>query len=94
MTRVKVDGEKRDHKVFIYTLSTCAWCKRTKHYLKERKVEYEYLDYDTATNEERQEAEKDIRSRGVRMALPFIIIDDERVIVGFKEEELREALSL
>jgi len=39
MVVVKVEGEKRGHRVFLYTLSTCGWCKRTKEFLRENGVE-------------------------------------------------------
>jgi len=29
---VKVEGEKKEHNVFLYTLSTCGWCKKTKEF--------------------------------------------------------------
>jgi len=42
-------------------LSTCGWCKKTKQFLRENDVEYEYLDVDTATPEERKAAIKSLR---------------------------------
>ena len=38
-----VDGKDKG-KVFLYALSTCGWCKKTKAFLNEQGVEYSYVD--------------------------------------------------
>jgi glutaredoxin len=92
MVVVKVEGEKRDHGVFIYALSTCGWCKKTKQFLMDNGFEYEYLDVDTATSEERRVAIKQLQERKVPMGFPVTIVDDETVISGYDPEALKGAL--
>jgi glutaredoxin-like protein NrdH len=94
MVVVKVEGEKRDHTVFLYTLSTCGWCKRTKEFLKEQGVEYEYMDVDTCTSEERRATIADLKARSAPMGFPLAIIDDETIISGYKPDRYKEALGL
>jgi len=94
LNRVKVAGQKNDHKVTLYTLSTCVWCKKTKQLLKDNKIEYEYFDLDTADPQDRQEAMKDIQARGLRVSVPIMIIDDDQAITGYKEDSIREALGI
>jgi glutaredoxin-like protein NrdH len=94
MVVVKVEGEKKRHRVFIYTLSTCGWCKRTKEFLKEQGVEYEYMDVDTCTSEERRDAIEDLKERKVPLGFPLAIIDDEKIISGFKPDSYKEVLGL
>jgi glutaredoxin len=94
MVVVKVEGEKRDHGVFIYALSTCGWCKKTKQFLRDNGIEYEYLDVDTATSEERRGAIKQLQERKVPMGFPVTIVDDETVISGYDPEALKGALGL
>jgi len=94
MVVVKVEGEKRDHTVFLYTLSTCGWCKRTKEFLKEQGVEYEYMDVDTCTSEERRATIADLKARSAPMGFPLAIIDDETIISGYKPDRYTEALGL
>ncbi len=94
MSVKKVEGKNNRNKVFLYTLSTCGWCKKTKQMLKDHEVEYEYLDVDTATSEERREAIRDLNSRGAPIGFPTIIINDDDVITGFKEAAIKEALGL
>lgn len=94
MMSTKVKGKKRGHKVFIYTLSTCGWCKRTKQFLSDSDVEYEYIDVDKCTPEERRAAIQRLQEKKAPIGFPVIIIDGERIISGFKPEEIKEALGL
>jgi glutaredoxin len=90
----KVPGSKKDHKVMIFTLSTCGWCKKTKKLLKDLDVEYEYVDIDTLSGKEREKVREELRKHNPRMSAPTVVIDDgKNVIIGFNEEEVREALS-
>jgi glutaredoxin len=94
MPVTKIEGTRKDHKVFIYTLSTCGWCKRTKEMLKEAEVEYEYLDVDTLKAEERQKAIEDLRRRKAPIGFPVIIVDDSKIITGYDPAKIKEAIGL
>ena len=94
MNTTKIDGRNSKNKVFLYTLSTCGWCKKTKEYLKEQGVAYEYLDVDKCSKEERNEAVDDLKRRKAPVAFPAIIINDKTLITGFKKDDLDEALGL
>ena len=93
MNATRVEGRRKDHKVFMYTLSTCVWCKRTKQFLKDSGVEYEYVDVDQANSEQLKKIEKGFAKTG-SYSYPTIVIDDKRVIKGFKVDEIKEALGL
>jgi glutaredoxin len=80
-------------KVKIFTLSTCSHCKATKRLLDECKVQYEFKDVDLLDGEERNAVLEDVKRFNPRCSFPTIIIGD-RVIVGYKEDEIREALGL
>ena len=79
--------------VKIFTLSTCSHCRATKKFLDECKVQYEFTDVDLLKGLERQAILDDIRKLNPRCSFPTIIIGD-KVIVGFKEQEIKEALGL
>jgi len=91
---VKVPGANNKHKVLLYALSTCAWCKLTKKYLNENEVEYEYIDVDLCSEKDHETIRNDIIKRGSEPSYPTIIIDNKLVITGFRKDKLREALSL
>ena len=82
-----------DKIIKIYTLSTCGHCRTTKKFLDECKVQYEFEDVDLLKGEERAAILEDIKQLNPRCSFPTIIIGD-RVIVGFKEDEIREAIGL
>lgn len=79
--------------VKIYTLSTCSHCKATKKLLNECAVKYEFTDVDLLTGEERTAILEDVKKFNPECSFPTIIIGD-KVIVGFKEKEIRQALGL
>ena len=79
--------------VKIYTLSTCSHCKSTKKYLTECAVEYDFVDVDLLEGEERKAILEDVKRFNPKCSFPTIIIG-EKVIVGYREEEIKEALGL
>ena len=78
----------------MYAISTCAWCKRTKIFLKDNNIEYEYVDVDLSSREDRETIRKEILKRGGKLTYPAIIIDDKAVINGFRKDEIKETLEI
>jgi glutaredoxin len=74
-------------------LSTCSHCKATKRYLDECKIQYNFTDVDLLKGEERKAILEDVKKFNPRCSFPTIIIG-EKVIVGYKEDEIKEALGL
>ncbi len=79
--------------VKIYALSTCSHCKSTKKLLSECTVEYDFVDVDLLEGEERKAILEDVKRFNPKCSFPTIIIG-EKVIVGYREEEIKEALGL
>jgi glutaredoxin-like protein NrdH len=77
----------------LYSLSTCSHCKSTKKLLNECTVIYEFVDVDLLEGAERRAILEDVRKFNPKCSFPTIIIGD-KVIVGFKEKEIKEALGL
>jgi glutaredoxin-like protein NrdH len=94
MDKVKVSGKNTRHNVLLYALSTCAWCKTTKKFLTENDIQYEYVDVDLASDEDHEKIRQDIIKRGSEPNYPVIIVDDKKVINGFRKDLLKEALEL
>ncbi|UCE29483.1 MAG: glutaredoxin family protein [Candidatus Bathyarchaeota archaeon] len=92
--RTRVSGRNHKHSVLVYALSTCAWCKRAKVFLRDNDIEFEYVDVDLCDEKEREEIRNDILTRGGRLSYPTIIVDDETVITGFHEDRMREVLEI
>jgi len=90
----KVSGQKNNHKVTIYALSTCVWCKLTKEYLKENGVEYEFVDVDLLDEDDKSKVHELIASKGGMLSYPTIIVDDKNVITGFRKDKIKEVLEI
>jgi glutaredoxin-like protein NrdH len=75
----------------LYKLSTCIHCNSLKKFLEEHKVEFEFIDIDLLEKKERKATMKDLRRINPKGSLPTIQIGDQ-VVVGFKEDEIKEAL--
>jgi len=94
MQAVKVFGKNNKHKVLLYALSTCGWCKRAKRFLNDNDVEYEYVDVDLCKMEDKKIIRQDIQNRGGILAYPTVIIDNNRLLTGPSPDKLREVLEL
>jgi glutaredoxin len=79
--------------VKVYTLSTCGHCKATKKLLDECTVQYDFTDVDLLEGSERAAVLEDVKKFNPACSFPTIIIGD-KVIVGYKENEIKEALKL
>jgi glutaredoxin len=80
-------------KVMIYTLSTCSHCKSTKKLLADCGVQYDSVDVDLLQGEERTAAIEEVKQYNPKCSFPTLVVGD-KVIVGYKEQEIREALGL
>jgi glutaredoxin-like protein NrdH len=90
----KVQGKQTNHKVVLYALSTCVWCKMTKQFLKDNNVEFEYIDVDLCEEEDKQKIRQHIQSKGGPLSYPTTIVDDNTVITGFRKDKLKEVLGI
>jgi glutaredoxin-like protein NrdH len=90
----KVSGKNNKHKVLVYALSTCVWCKMTKQFLKDNDIEFEYVDVDLCSDEDKQKIRRHIQSKGGSLSYPTIIIDNNMLITGFRKDKLKEALEI
>ena len=84
-----VDGKDKD-KIVLYALSTCVWCKKTKKLLSELGLAYDFEDVDLLEGEDQDRVKKEIEKWNESGGFPLIVINDERCIKGFNEEEIRE----
>jgi glutaredoxin-like protein NrdH len=84
-------AEKSDVKV--YALSTCGHCKKAKQLLDHCNVSYESVEVDLLDGEERKAILEDVKALNPRCSFPTIRIG-ETVIVGYREEEIKEALGI
>lgn len=87
-----VNGENKG-KVVLFALSTCGWCRRTRALLEELKVEYSYIYVDLLEGQERGEIIEQVKKFNSQLSFPTLVINDDKTIVGFNEEEIKELLA-
>jgi len=92
MEPVHVPGEDRG-RIMLYALSTCGWCARTKDLLTDLGVEFSYLYVDQLEGEERDLVVREVERWNPRLSFPTVVINDAKVVVGYRENEIREALN-
>lgn len=82
-----------ENHVQLYSLSTCSHCRATKKLLNDCTIQYDFIDVDLLEGEERKAILEDVKKFNPKCSFPTIIIGD-KVIVGFKEQDIKEALGL
>ncbi len=88
-----IPGKNAGH-IMLYALSTCIWCRKTKQLLDELGVEYHYEYVDHLQGKKREATMKVVKHWNPSRSFPTLVINDEKCIVGYKEDEIREAVKL
>jgi glutaredoxin-like protein NrdH len=78
----------------LYALSTCGWCKKTRAFLDDNGVQYDYVYVDLLTGDEKEQVLDEVRKWNPRATFPTVVVDDTESVAGFKEDRLREVLGL
>jgi len=86
-----VSGKKAGN-IMLYALSTCGWCAKTKKLLDDLGVDYDYQYVDRLQGLEKEKAIQEVKTWNPKSSFPTLVINDETCIVGYKEDEIREAL--
>ena len=89
-----VQGSNNKHQVVFYGLSTCIWCKKTRKFLEDEGVAFDYVYVDLLKGQEREEAKEHVGRWNPSVSFPTVVIDDDRSVTGYKPEKLREELGL
>lgn len=79
--------------VKLFALSTCGHCRSTKDLLNNCGVKYDCVDVDKLDAEERKKVLEEVKKLNPNCSFPTIVIGD-KIIVGFREDEIKEALNL
>jgi len=75
-------------KVVIYTTPTCAYCKATKEFFKENKIQYSEKNV-----AEDKDAAKEMIEKSGQMGVPVIDVDG-KLVIGFDRNALKKALAI
>ena len=75
-----------DKDVFLYALSTCPWCRKTKQFFKEKNIPFEFVDYDLADFGEQDRIVANMKKYTDHISFPFVLIG-EAVVQGYNPEK-------
>jgi glutaredoxin len=93
MAMTHISGSDKGDLV-LYTLSTCIWCKKTKALLNDLGVQYDYVDMDNLDDDEREKKMEDLKRWNPKCSFPSIVINNEKCIVGYDEEKIKEVIGV
>jgi glutaredoxin-like protein NrdH len=80
-------------KVKMYTLSTCSHCKAAKKFLNENEIVFDATDVDLLQGADREAVLNEVVQYNPQRSFPTIIIGN-KIIIGFKENDIKEALGI
>ncbi|MFW6173645.1 MAG: glutaredoxin family protein [Elusimicrobiota bacterium] len=79
-------------KIMLYALSTCVWCRKTKKLLDKLGLEYSYIYLDLLEGKEKENTREELKKWNPKCSFPTLVINNRECIVGFKEDEIKEAI--
>jgi glutaredoxin len=80
-------------KVKMYTLSTCGHCKATKKFMHDNGIDFDFVDVDLLQGDDKQKVLEEVMQYNPDRSFPTIIIGDT-IIIGFRENDIREVLGI
>ena len=86
-----IEGQNKG-KLVLFALSTCGWCKKTRALIEDLNADYKYVYVDLLKGEERDEVVEMVKKWNPQVSFPTLVINDEKTIVGFKEDEIKEEI--
>ena len=89
-----VPGRHDEHHTMFYGISTCVWCKRTRRFLEDQGIAFDYIYVDLLSGQEREVVQAQVRRWNPRASFPIIVVDDSRCVIGYRPEEIKEGLGL
>ena len=79
--------------VKLYAVSTCLHCKALIEFLELNQVNFSFVNVDELEGSARREMVKEVKEFNKRCTFPTLVVGD-KVVVGFREEEVRVTLRI
>jgi glutaredoxin-like protein NrdH len=86
-----VDGEQKGD-ILIYALSTCGWCRKTKNYLNDLGIAYDYIDVDLLEGQDSRDVMYLLKEFNNNGSFPTIIVNSKDAVIGYNMDRLNELL--
>lgn len=90
-----VPGQRNNHTITVYALSTCGFCKRALAFLNNYSFAHRYIYVDLIPLETKNEIKEALKNKfKVNIAFPFAVIDETKYLVGFTEADWKKELGV
>ena len=91
-THIEGDGHIA---VTLFSLSTCGHCKRTKAFLEEKGIAYDYIDVDLLSGDLLTEVYDLVKTYNPRGSFPTLVVgENKQVIIGDRLDEIAAAVGV
>jgi len=77
--------------VFVYALSTCPWCRKTKQWFADSQIPFEFVDVDQLKGDEQDQAAEKAEELSGGRRFPVTVINGQ-VVVGYNPDKFQECL--
>lgn len=92
---VSVPGEKTEPELFLFSLSTCAFCRKGMEFLTQNGFAYKYCHLDSLELDQKQTIKDNFKAEfGKTLSYPTLIVNKTKLVVGFIRRNWEEALGL
>lgn len=93
-SETQAGGGANGHAVVMYGLTTCGWCKKMRTFLEEQNVDFDLIYVDDLEGAAREEAIEEMRRWNPAVSFPTVVVDEEETIVGYRPDDVKEALGI
>ncbi len=87
----KVPGDD-EGELFLFALSTCIWCRKTKAFLDENNIAYSYVFMDELDGKDREEMREKLKGWNKDCSYPTLVINNSKCVVGFDTDAILKEL--
>lgn len=79
--------------VKLYALSTCVHCRAVRDFLESNHIAFSSVNVDELEKPKRREMIREVKKYNGKGSFPTLVVG-EKVVVGYREEELRAVFGL
>jgi glutaredoxin-like protein NrdH len=80
-------------RIKVFALSTCPYCHQTRRFLDENGVDYDVVEVDKLTGQERSDTIDEVRRLSGGTSFPVVVAGDE-VVIGFDKVRIGKLAGL
>jgi glutaredoxin len=77
--------------VFVYALSTCPWCRKTKQWFTDNQIPFDFVDVDRLGGDAQEATSEKVFELSGGRRYPVVVINGE-VVAGFNPDRYLELL--